>query len=367
MHPCVVTLIALTGKNSNAGLAGVSLPRPTHSAETIDGHTLITTPQYISLDRETAEWSSRAWCLQEELLSRRLLHFAESQVDFSCLCGSVWEGVDTTTAPEEFTAEHPSQKLMHMVTSENVINSDVQLGGNIGAYTSLEGRMRLFDGVLQTYTSRRMTNESDSLNAFLGMLTGFSSRLFPEGFMFGLPLLSHPASIGWIHHRQSKPKRRALLPSWSWAGWEGTALIPGDLLNMFDGSGETSTIPDLEIKILSLDGNTLIVEGWTVNLNIKTEPFSEVFVPELNESIATVMEGNLLHNNSLPTGCYSCLLVQRQCERNSNRSPPRQKAFMLVLDCLGEAVQRRTMITVTLFAGYDLRQMKLEKRIVKLV
>jgi hypothetical protein len=84
-----LTIVALTGANSNAGLPGTSVSRPAQVTETIDGHALFTIPQYVSLDREMSGWSTRAWTMQEELLSHRMLQFTESQVDFSCLRGSV--------------------------------------------------------------------------------------------------------------------------------------------------------------------------------------------------------------------------------------------------------------------------------------
>jgi len=90
-----LTIVALTGKNSNAGLAGVSVPRPHQISETIDGHKLFTVPQYISVDRKVSNWSTRAWTLQEELLSLRLLQFTESQVEFNCSVDSFWEGEET--------------------------------------------------------------------------------------------------------------------------------------------------------------------------------------------------------------------------------------------------------------------------------
>ncbi|KAH7393000.1 heterokaryon incompatibility protein-domain-containing protein [Pyrenochaeta sp. MPI-SDFR-AT-0127] len=358
-----LTIVALTGKNSNAGLPGISVPRPSQVMETIDGHKLFTIPQYISLDKEMSEWSTRAWTLQEELLSRRLLLFTESQVDFSCLLGSVWEGMDTTTAFKEYIPKHPTQVLAHTITR---VQPEPD-GQGLTAEESLQGRMRLFDGVLQTYTSRRMTNEEDSLNAFLGMLTGFRRRLFPEGFAHGLPLWNYPAALGWMHDRNVKPRRRSMFPSWSWAGWEGTALMPHDLLNMFDNSTGSTADPDLDLRVVSLDGNELTVEGWVANLDIRTEPFSEVFIAEQEDSIASVMEGRSLHNNTLPTGRYDCLVVQRQCDRTSSRNPPRQKTFLIVLEWLGKAAQRRTMITVTSFAGCEFTQTKPELRIIRLV
>lgn len=54
--------------------------------------------------------------LQEELLSRRMLQFTESQVEFSCLLGSVWEGMDTTTAFKDYRPKHPTQLLAHTIT-----------------------------------------------------------------------------------------------------------------------------------------------------------------------------------------------------------------------------------------------------------
>lgn len=225
----------------------------------------------------------------------------------------------------------------------------------------------MFDGLLQSYTSRHMTKHEDSLNAFLGLLSAFKRRLFPTGFVHGLPLQSHPSSLGWIHDRKVKPRRRPMFPSWSWAGWQGTALIPRDILYTFDGRADQTVDTDLELRIVSSYENTLVVEGWVVDLEIRTEPFSEVFIPEHEDSIGAVMEGNSLHNNTLSTGHYSCLVVQRQCEKNSDRKPPRQKVFLVVLGWMGHVAERWTMITMTAFAGHDFMQTQLEKKTVSLV
>ncbi|KAH7087301.1 hypothetical protein FB567DRAFT_548619 [Paraphoma chrysanthemicola] len=231
-----------------------------------------------------------------------------------------------------------------------------------------QGRMRLFDGVLQAYTSRRMTNAEDSLNAFLGMLTGLQRRLFPQGFSHGLPLSEFPVTLAWIHDRNSKPCRRPMFPSWTWAGWEGTASTARDVLNSCETGDDMEADLDLELRVLSLNGNELTVEAWIADLTIRTQPFSEVQVPGKEDSIAAIMEGNFLHNNTIKTGQYSCLVVQRQCNKNSRRAPPRQKTFALVLEWLGDGLaQRRTMITITSFAGCDFMETTPEKRTVRLV
>jgi hypothetical protein len=111
-----VTIVALTGKDSNAGLAGVSVSRPVQIKETIDGHTFFTVPRFISVEREQSIWSSRAWTLQEEVLSQRIFQFTESQVDFTCLLGSISEGLDTDTASKEYQPQHPTTSMIHMIT-----------------------------------------------------------------------------------------------------------------------------------------------------------------------------------------------------------------------------------------------------------
>jgi hypothetical protein len=117
-----LTIIALTGKNANAGLAGISVPRPVQIRETIDGHNFFTIPQELNVERSITNWSTRAWTLQEEILSMRILQFTESQVDFSCLMGSVWEGTDPDTGYKGDYPQHSAQPLVRMVTRLEMVS-----------------------------------------------------------------------------------------------------------------------------------------------------------------------------------------------------------------------------------------------------
>ncbi|KAF2735816.1 HET-domain-containing protein [Polyplosphaeria fusca] len=355
-----VTIVALTGEDSNAGLSGVSLPRPVHMNEIVNGHRLFTIPPNIGSEIDRSKWSSRAWTLQEELISRRRLHFAESQVEFSCMLGSVWEV--TRMAMQALSVSWVTPYLISRadwtLQQAEVKNPDL---------VSFQGRMKLFDGMLQNYTSRDMTHDRDSLNALLGLLVSFQRQLFPDGFTQGLPLKTHPSSLGWIHDKSATPKRRHMFPSWSWAGWQGRVLFPGDVLGTFDDGVSDSISTDLGLRVTASSENEITVEGWLAVLDIRTAPFSEIFVPGREESIGTVMERNFLHNNTLPTGLYSCLVLHRRIEKNSTRVPPRQKVFMIVLEWTGQAAQRQTMITMTPFAGHDLMEVGLEKANIRLV
>jgi hypothetical protein len=118
-----LTIIALTGNSADAGLAGVSVPRPTQLKETIDGYRFFTILQEILVERATATWSTRAWTLQEEVLSMRVLQFTESQVDFSCLMGSVWEGTDPDTGFKGGWTQHSAQPLMRLITRPELVST----------------------------------------------------------------------------------------------------------------------------------------------------------------------------------------------------------------------------------------------------
>lgn len=117
-----VTVVALAGKSANDGLAGVSVLRPARVNRTIEGRRQFTNPQEISVERSTAHCSTRARTLQEEILSMRVLQFAENQVDFSCLIGSVWEGTDPDTGFKGEWTQHSAQPLMRFLSRPELVS-----------------------------------------------------------------------------------------------------------------------------------------------------------------------------------------------------------------------------------------------------
>lgn len=94
-----LTLIAMAGTNSNVGLPGVSPrnPRATQIKESIGGLTFFTVPPVVTAERAVSTWASRAWTLQEEVLSRRHLFFTSTQVEFQCSRNRIPESLDTDT------------------------------------------------------------------------------------------------------------------------------------------------------------------------------------------------------------------------------------------------------------------------------
>lgn len=207
------------------------------------------------------------------------------------------------------------------------------------------------------YTSRHMTNPSDSLNALLGILSVWQRTLLPSGCIWGLPLTAHPPCLGWMHPRNVvNPQRRGDFPSWSWTGWAGEVGIDGLLLpgEVPRGMGVKSPVKDMTVAVLGVTGKTLQVEGWTVGLVIRAEPFADAVVGE--EALGTVMERNFLpHQNRLVSGVYECLVVERVTYCIYEGGPVYQRVFMLVLDGDGvtKPAQRKTIVTLTTSARGD--------------
>lgn len=409
-----LTLVAMSGDDSNAGLVGVSNPRTSQLKETIhdkDGnkYEFYTIPPSPLAEKDASTWDTRAWTFQESLLSRRKLCFTGTQIYFQCQRWGILECIDFE--PDRFDVEMQFNPGLQSSLDSDGTDGLVRLRGGVETEDGIEKKeeedgtgkdwfLHGFLGLIEIYTSRKMTHASDSLNALLGILSAWEKNLLPKGhtFSWGLPLTTAPQFLGWMHDRGvgKSPKRRDKFPSWSWAGWEGEVGFDDHLPAGFYSPEKLSRIGDLTVKQLGLDGKKLLVEGWVVNLRVRTEPFSEVVVSDTTAQngnpeetvIGSIKERNFLHNNTLPTGEYECLVVERVRVKRLNPNTGREsvKVFLLVLDpCAGSESQgvpagtataeasdgllrqRRTMITLTMFAGGEFESTRPVKKVVTLV
>ena len=197
----------------------------------------------------------------------------------------------------------------------------------------------IYIGAVVQYTSRNMTYDRDSLNAFQSILSMWKRFLFPEGFSWGLPIFSHPQSLSWFHVRAATPRRRPGFPTWSWSGWAGEIMYPGSMSSAteIDDLKQHDLLPE----ILDVVGEELNIKAWTVVLDVRTEPFSEAYIPGTDTYVGIVSERNFLHNNTLPSCTYECLVLARVKEASD-----KEVLYLLLLERNGRLLSRKTFITL---------------------
>jgi hypothetical protein len=224
------TIVAIYGKNDEAGLPGVSvIPRkPQPRFQTTQGCLISSCPPIKTVLKASA-WATRGWTYQEARLSRRCLFFTEYQVYSVCRETSRSEAV-------------PSESH----------HCWISLGLNYGRLDArlYEEGSAIMDGLIQdrfSFSRRHLSYESDILDAFRGIL-----RRSPFVTFWGVPITPPGAkmdpntglALGLLWCRRSETsrsthlkegeevfrRRRAGFPTWSWAS------VTGEVFNQIYGA-----------------------------------------------------------------------------------------------------------------------------------
>lgn len=188
-----ITLIAAAGEDSNYGLPGAS--RKSESGiEYIGSDTFLEGMRYKAIDSST--WAQRGWTLQEGYMSRRRLCFTEREIRLFC-----------------------NMAVYPVLEEKLLIKRPAYLGET---RASLEPRSSTFD-ILEQYTERKLTYDSDALNAIVGVLNSLSqSPQRSDRFktIWGVPFdQGRSLVLHWYHYFPTS--RRQGFPSWSPLGWRG--------------------------------------------------------------------------------------------------------------------------------------------------
>ena len=138
----------------------------------------------VSLMREPrvairdSQWSTRGWTYQEAILSRRRLVFTEEQVYWECRGMALNE---TTDLHPHMTRPQPNSPMANYMLS-GIFEGDMHSLPNLqyGFHASSTTRPPVGQQIQQlanhirAYTSRNLSKDSDSLNAFLGIAAHYS-------------------------------------------------------------------------------------------------------------------------------------------------------------------------------------------------
>lgn len=209
----ILTIAAASGASADSGLPGMSAgPRDfQRHIEKVQGIYLSNRPKWFSMAIGGSTWNSRAWTLQEKVVSPRILYVGAQRCFFTCQHrpDEFLESED----PAENGLERPHRPKRFKESNVNLIPSLRSV--NVVAYRR----------IVETYTSRQLSFPSDMLNAFKAIEARFHS-LFRSDFVFGLPRSELDSQLLWqpagpLKRRRDPKTNLPIFPSWSWAGWVG--------------------------------------------------------------------------------------------------------------------------------------------------
>ena len=200
----MLTIVALSGKDANAGLPGIGCGSRDcqQIPETINGLSLI--PKLPELSMLKSPWKSRGWAFQERILSLRCIFFAETQVYYQCRSEYLTEDFDGKRFryAKGLGDHNPFEPI--------ITNPDPTDDSIFGIYESL----------VKQYSTKELSYPSDSLRAFSGVLSAFS-HYFGWRFVSALPQDAWDLAILWRPQSEGiklRPRHEVCDQSWPWHG-----------------------------------------------------------------------------------------------------------------------------------------------------
>lgn len=175
----------------------------------------------------------RGWALQEALLSRRTIYFAQDQIFWQCARRTVSE--DGTLDLQYRTAKE-LWKFKSQNRRRNSHDPSVQ--------TSLRN---IWWKLVEDYSSRQLSRKTDKLAALAGITTFFHERstgaplagLWVQDLHFGLLWTTkQPVSEALDVQDKSRPEHLHDIPSWSWLSIDGPVQAPKDELQQAENKLE---------------------------------------------------------------------------------------------------------------------------------
>ena len=248
-NQAVATIVSLSGKDASAGLPGVpeESRRVRQCSVTVDRWRLVPKLSELSVALQNSKWQTRAWTYQEGILSKRCIVFSDYQVYFQCQSSYYTED------------SHGDQTRPQWGSGfTNPFNQKITKSTD-----SFYPEFNVYNNLVKAYSNRRHTYDSDSLNAFQGILSSFNAShgwhfisALPED-VFDLALLWRPMLTADLRLRESSHRPRHVAcrtPTWCWTSWVGDIYWDPRRIDSYAGK-TVSLHPAVErFVIASLDG-----------------------------------------------------------------------------------------------------------------
>ncbi|KAI0418245.1 heterokaryon incompatibility protein-domain-containing protein [Xylaria grammica] len=170
---------------------------------------------------------SRAWTLQERLLSSRILHVTAAELIWECKTTLCCE-CGTISRESDYLSGNPSPKIAYDVAMQNIIEEGrdaLHVKGQEAKQSEqplTPKTSREWTLLIGGYSNRMLTYEIDKLPAISALARRFSlidELRIPRTYLAGLWLEDLPWLLCWrvFQRRFEKRPEKYCAPTWSWA------------------------------------------------------------------------------------------------------------------------------------------------------
>jgi hypothetical protein len=267
----------------------------------------------------SSEWNTRGWTYQELMLSRRRIFFTSHQMHFECMADIFGEDI----IAERINFPWLSHPLQYSSLGKFMPPRVVRLRSLSAERLRQSVCGPEYMTMVETYTLRKLTWESDIMNAFTALTNAMTKGYHWAGgdpgkaFRFGMPLGDPELALVWQPAANASHERRlpadgdmTAWPSWSWAAWRGAVRYDGyggEMLakeharsppSIQQSLVEQWNVVDDDSKLVRLDVRRTGKEGDGVHWALYVPPNGDMDAGQLVRENAPLRPGTLVFRTS---------------------------------------------------------------------
>ncbi|KAH6857407.1 heterokaryon incompatibility protein-domain-containing protein [Alternaria rosae] len=264
-----ITIAATSATDGNGGLDSVRpkskwIEFPCDGTDEGKGHMWLTDASWSSQsDLNDAPLNLRGWVLQEKILSRRIIHFASSQVYWECKEGFLGEECED---PIRLPADATLKPSLFWAAVSRVGNTPIERANDIPFAAKPKPRLLGFYQSWRTfihyYSTRNLTKKSDRLIALMGIIRVIERKT-------GLCCVDghwDDGSRQFVHELMWSPKEQTTLSildetrqsrlcsSWSWASLGAPVQFSTNFVDVWENYG----LQDCSLQLQAIGGKELV-------------------------------------------------------------------------------------------------------------
>jgi hypothetical protein len=224
-------------------------------------------------------WNERGWTYQEVMLSRRRIFFTAQQVYFECR--------------KELRSEEMLPQPGFAMSGMGMSGLGQIIPKSAHVHLTCESYLRPYMEIVQEFTQRKLTFQSDIVDAVEALLRGLTKafeladRHYDKAFRFGMLLIGCLDDVLLWQPRANTPHSRrvptkVMWPSWSWAAWQGAVRYVSD--EIYHNNHEGPSLPRFKFGQSLVEWYIVDENGQLVHLYVD---HGKGIIPERNPHLAT--------------------------------------------------------------------------------